>query len=302
MTSAARRELSCLQHHAKSKPRQTFLLPTDYDIDPSEHASFLSKFLQLAPSLVPAESSLQQPTLKHPDLSLANILLVPGSTKIASIIDWQDATVFPLFMQAGYPAFCEHDSSRPQSLKIPTLPKDFYTMGEKEQMEIMIKFRLEEANIYYTAATGIHNEAHLNALRIPHLGMRQYLIQQTAYPWDADVINLRAALVSVTNPNVWSSVSSLPCPLSFSKEERKDAMDESSQWNESEALLSRIRDELGIDLEGGTEPNNFGWASQKNSELRVEMARQSDVHERETCWRNWPYKDDGDMSSPPRFD
>lgn len=79
-------------------------------------------------------------------------------------------------------------------------------------------------------------------------------------------------------------------------------MDESVQWNESEALLTRVRNELGIDAEGGTEPENFDWASKKNSEFRMEMVRQSDVHERETCWRNWPYKDDGDLSSPPDLD
>ncbi|KZF19666.1 phosphotransferase enzyme family protein [Xylona heveae TC161] len=310
MTAAARRELSHLRHHAKPKPRQTFLLPTDYDIDPREHASLLSKFLQLAPFLVPAaeKTYLQQQhnhsTLRHPDLSLANILLVPGSTQIASIIDWQDATILPLFIQSGYPDFCEHDTSRPQSLKIPTLPEEYYRMSEQEQIKTMVNFRLEEANLYYTAATGIHNKKHLNALRtIPHLGMRQYLIQQTAYPWDADVINLRAALVGITDPDIWSTgISSLPCPVSFSKEERKAAMDESSEWNESEALLSRVRSELGIDLEGGTEPENFEWAAQKNAELRLEMLRQCDVHEREICWRNWPYKDDEDVSSPPHLD
>lgn len=302
MTSAARRELLYLRHHAKPKPRETFLLPTDYDIDPHEHFSLLAQFLQLAPFLVPAERNFQHPTLRHPDLSLANILLVPGSTKIASIIDWQDAIIFPLFMQAGYPAFCEHDSSRPQSLEIPTLPEEFNSMSEEEQIEIMTKFRLEEANLYYTAATGIHNSRHMDALRIPHLGVRQYLTRQTAYPWDADMINLRAALVSITNPNIWSSISPLPCPISFSKEEREAAMNESSEWNESEALLSRIRHGLGIDAEGGTDPENFEFASKRNAELRMEMVRQSDVHEREICWRNWPYKDDGDVSSPPDLD
>lgn len=79
-------------------------------------------------------------------------------------------------------------------------------------------------------------------------------------------------------------------------------MDESLQWNESEALLSRVRNGLGIDLEGGTEPDNFEWAYQKNLEPRLEMLRQSQVHERETCWRNWPYKEDEDWSSPPHLD
>lgn len=85
-------------------------------------------------------------------------------------------------MQAGYPAFCEHDTSLPQSLKIPTLPEEFHSMSENEQIETMMYFRLEEANLYYTAATGIHNERHMNALRIPHLGMRQYLTSADSIP------------------------------------------------------------------------------------------------------------------------
>ncbi|KAJ5602412.1 kinase-like protein [Penicillium hordei] len=38
------------------------------------------------------------------------------STKIISIIDWQDAVIFPRFIQAGYPPFFKHDSSQPQSM------------------------------------------------------------------------------------------------------------------------------------------------------------------------------------------
>ncbi|EFW20390.1 conserved hypothetical protein [Coccidioides posadasii str. Silveira] len=268
--------MACLRDHAKLQPRKTFLLPTDYDINPEEHISLLSQFMQLTPFLVPSQSNLIAPTLRHPDLSLANILLVPGSTKIASVIDWQDASIFPLFMQAGYPAFCEHVSSRLQSLQIPGLPKGLDKMNPQDQIQIKTKFRLEEMNLYYTAATGIHNEEHMEALRIPHLSMQQYLIQQTGYPWDGDVINLRAALV-----------------------DREKALKESSEWNESEALLTAVRNDLGIDLEGGTELENYDWASSRNLQFRREMSRQAEVHEREVSWRNWPYKDDDGSSSPP---
>ena len=79
-------------------------------------------------------------------------------------------------------------------------------------------------------------------------------------------------------------------------------MNESSEWNESEALLSRIRENLGIDLEGGTGIDNFEWASQRNLEFRLEFLRQAEDHQREICWRNWPYKDDTDFSSPPNID
>lgn len=299
-TSAARREIACLLDHAKPQPRQTFLLPTSHDIKPSEHISLLSKHLQLAPYLVP--KSFSAPTLRHPDLSLGNIYLVPGSTEIANVIDWQDAIVFPLFLQAGYPEFCEHDSSCTQSLQLPSLPEDFDHMNMEEQLEARTKFRLEEANLYYTAATGIQNDKHMEALKIPHLGMRQYLFQQTGYPWDADLINLRAALVGITSTTVWDYISSLPCPVSFPGNERDEAMEESRSWNESEALLSTIRSNLRIDLEGGTEPENFEWAFNRNLEFRLEMLRQTEEHERDICWRNWPYKDADDNSSPPLLD
>lgn len=299
VTSAARREIAVIQRYAKPQPRQTFLLPTDYNIHPSEHTSLLSQFLQLAPHLI-RPGSYSAPTIRHPDLSLSNILLAPGSSKIISIIDWQDATILPRFMQAGYPAFCEHDASQPQSLEIPSLPDDFDKMSIDEQRKIKAIFRLEEANLYYTAATGVHNEEHMNVLKTPHLGMQQYLLRQTGYPWDADVINLRAALVGITTPSVWSKISSAACPVVFSEEEREAAIAESQEWNESEQLLSRVREHLWIDLEGGTEPDNFERAVEGNRQFRMEMVRQAEAGQQEICWRNWPYKDQEDNSMPPQ--
>ncbi|KAE8151707.1 kinase-like domain-containing protein [Aspergillus avenaceus] len=300
VTSAARREMAIIQQHAKPQPRQTFLLPTDHNIHPSEHNSLLSQFLQLAPHLI-RPGSHSAPTLRHPDLSLSNILLAPKSSKIISIIDWQDAAIFPRFMQAGYPVFCEHDASKPQSLQIPSLPGNFDEMDIDEQRQTKAVFRLEEANLYYTAATGVHNEQHMDVLKTPYLGMQQYLLRQTGYPWDADVINLRAALVGITTPSVWSKISSAECPVVFSDEQRQTAMAESEEWNESEQLLLRVREYLNIDSEGGTEPENLERAVEGNLQFRMEMVRQAEPDQREISWRNWPYKDKDDSSIPPQI-
>ncbi|OJZ84425.1 hypothetical protein ASPFODRAFT_34687 [Aspergillus luchuensis CBS 106.47] len=235
-TSAARRETTCILQYAKPQPRRTFLLPTSFDIDPSEYTSLLSKFLQLATLLIPKDTVYNALILRHFDLTLNNILLEPGSAKIASIID------------------CE------------------------EQMEAKAKFRSEEANLYYTAATGLYNGNHRSALKIPHLGMRQYLHQQAGYLWDGDVINLRAALVGITTPQVWDAITSERCPVVFSDQKRHTAMEEANEWNECEELLDFIRNDLGIDPKGGTEPANF-------------------EDERDICWRNWPFKDDTDFPS-----
>lgn len=75
-------------------------------------------------------------------------------------------------------------------------------MDIDQQRQSRATLRLEEANLYYTAATGVHNDKHMDMLKTPYLGMRQYVLRQTEYPWDADVITLRAALVGITTPSV----------------------------------------------------------------------------------------------------
>lgn len=146
LISAARREIDCSLDHAKLRSRQTSHLPTIHSIGPSEYVSLFSKHLILPPRLV--SKNLSSSTLRHPDLSLANIYLVPESTEIASITDWQDAIIFSLFMQAGYLAFYKHDLSRTQSLHIPTLPENLDNMTPEEQLETKCRRRLEEANLY----------------------------------------------------------------------------------------------------------------------------------------------------------
>jgi hypothetical protein len=299
LKSPAHREATWISQFANPKPRSTFLLQTDHNIDPSEHVSLLSKYLLVAPSLVPDKEELSLPTLRHPDLSLTNILLAPNSSNITGFIDWQDAAILPLFMQAGYPAFCEHDRSRPQPMTRPKLPDDFDQLSVEDKEKARVKFRLEEANLYYTAATGINNTPHLQALRLPGLGVRQYLFSQAGFPWDADFVNLRAALVGISQG--WEEISSALCPISFSADEQAKAREDSSEWNESSDLLSTFRDSMGIDPEGGTEPANFEHACNMNKKWRMEMLRHAEKGEQEACWRAWPYKDDNDTSPAPNL-
>lgn len=75
-------------------------------------------------------------------------------------------------------------------------------------------------------------------------------------------------------------------------------MSESSEWNDSENSLSTIKNYPGINLGGGTEPQDFEWASHQNHEFRLGFMRQAEGHERELCWWNWPFEEDGDSSFP----
>ncbi|KAK2771974.1 hypothetical protein FQN53_004833 [Emmonsiellopsis sp. PD_33] len=300
ITAPAQRESAWLKKFAKPQPRRTWLLHTDEPIDPHEHHSLLSKYLSIGPYLAPKDPDLSIPILRHPDLSLPNIFLAPNSTKILAIIDWQDAAILPIFLQAGYPAFCEHDLTRPQTLEQPKLPDDFENLSPVDKQKAWTKYRLEQTNLCYAAFTGQENDLHFKALQHPNLGLLQYLISQAGFPWDADFINLKASLVAVSR--AWKDISSSPedpCPISFTAEEQRQALDDAAEWNESADLLSAAREAMGIDFEGGTEPENFEFAREMNSRFRREMVRQAEEHEREVAWRTWPYKDDGDESPVP---
>lgn len=145
------------------------------------------------------------------------------------------------------------------------------------------------------------NSRHLQALRLVlrlrNLGLRQYLITQTGFPWAAYLINLRAAPIGVTN--AWDEISTLPCPISFSSEEQEKVLNDASEWKESAEILSAVRDSLGIDPEGGTDPDNFEHARDMNQKWRVEMLKHAEDHERDLCWQGWPYQNNDDSSLPP---
>ena len=187
--------------------------------------------------------------------------------------------------------------SRPQPLTKPVLPEDFDQLSPVDQQIAMAKFRLQEANLYYTAATGLKNTVHLRALQLRHLGLRQYLVSQASFPWDADVINLKAALVGTWQQ--WEEISSEPCPISFSAEEKEMALSEAWEWRESAEILSEMKSSLGIDDEGGTEPENFDRACELNRQSRLSMLSQVENHERELCWQVWPFMDANDRSPVP---
>ena len=44
-------------------------------------------------------------------------------------------------------------------------------MGIKQQRQVRANFRLEEANLYYIAVTGVHNNKHMDMLKLLYLGI-----------------------------------------------------------------------------------------------------------------------------------
>ncbi|KAL9028948.1 MAG: hypothetical protein Q9196_002754 [Gyalolechia fulgens] len=184
------------------------------------------------------------------------------------------------------------------TLEKPKLSENFEEMNPEEQRKAFLDLKHKQANLYYTAATGLKCQCHMRALRLPYLGMRQYLIKQAGMPWDGDLFNLRAALIGVHSK--WDDlVGECACPVSFTHEEVRIAMQESREWNEAAEVLNTIRDALRIDGEGGTDPENYSRAEALNKEWRIQLPKEVEAGEKERCWQIWPFKDDNDDSKAP---
>ncbi|KAL8838293.1 MAG: hypothetical protein Q9170_002190 [Blastenia crenularia] len=298
LTSIGKREAAWTIKLGQPRQRQFFFSFSEQNIEPKDHISLLSQYVLVSPYLIPRQGDLALPTLRHPDLHQSNIFLRPQSTDILGIIDWQGASILPCFLQAGFPFFCDHDPGRLQTLEKPKLSDNFENMNPGEQEEALMNLKHKQANLYYTAATGLKCERHMRALRLPYLEMRQYLIKQAGMPWDGDLVNLRAALIGVYSK--WDDlVGERACPISFTDEEVRFAMQESGEWNEAAEVLTTIRDTLGIDGEGGTNPENYNRAAALNKEWRIQMLKEAKAEEKERSWQIWPLKDDDDDSEAP---
>jgi hypothetical protein len=183
------------------------------------------------------------------------------------------------------PFFCGHEPVRSQTPEKPKLGDDFDEMGPEEQEEALMKLKHEQANLYFTAATGLTCERHMRVLRLPHVEMRQYLTKQTGMPWDGDLVNLRASLIGVHSK--WNDlVGEHPSrPISFTDEDVQVAMKESQEWNDAAEVLATIRKPLCIDGEGGTDPENYDCACPLKQAWRMQMLREAKAEERELCWQ-----------------
>lgn len=105
LQSPAEKELAWI--HAHGQPRFPFERAYRETLgykkqDPEKHAKSLAQYMRIAHHLVPTDSALNQPVLRHPDLQPNNIF-VSEDFSITGLIDWQHSVVLPTFLAAGMP-------------------------------------------------------------------------------------------------------------------------------------------------------------------------------------------------------
>jgi aminoglycoside phosphotransferase (APT) family kinase protein len=100
LNAVGERELEWLRKSGRERYPREALYREFYGhqkVDPQVQIGHLLDYLKLAPHTVPREEELSTPTIRHPDLSPSNIF-VSDSGELTGVIDWQHATILPIFL------------------------------------------------------------------------------------------------------------------------------------------------------------------------------------------------------------
>ncbi|KAJ5088888.1 serine/threonine protein kinase [Penicillium angulare] len=257
----------------------------------------LNKYLAIAPYLIPKDprDRLNQPTLRHPDLTPSNVFVCPDTFSPTCIIDWQHTIITPLLLAAGYPRLFENpDPEPPVGLTPPKYPDNYNEMGPADKAQVDELIRRQSLFYLYRVFNGGLNNAHLKALQDPLILSRQHIVDFAGHQWSGNLMTLRGGLMRIRD--IWSHVPGIDdsptCSISFSEEELAEQSENEPMWYKLNSLVSHWRDELGgISDEGWVSTEKYDHAVKRNHELKAEFSEGASAAELENIQRGWPFQD-----------
>ena len=123
-----------------------------------------------------------EPTIRHPDLSSSNIF-ISDSGDITGIIDWQHATILPIFLQAKIPKhFQNYSDDDSENFRPPKLAEEFATMSNSDKEIEMELYRRRQVHYFYLGYTSEINKAHFHAMGKYNLILRNQLYDVAGRP------------------------------------------------------------------------------------------------------------------------
>ncbi|PPQ64112.1 hypothetical protein CVT24_008723 [Panaeolus cyanescens] len=236
---------------------------------PLDHIENIKRYVRMAPLLIPKNPSHQAFCLRHPDLHPSNVMvyLSPDSDhmEITSVIDWQHATILPLFLVANIPQrFQNYDDPVSQSLILPSFPPNADKMDEDELRQAVAIHDARLTHYYYAKATAELNSCHHESLWDWRSIVIRRLWHHAGRPWNAEIHDLKALLIEATED--WEALvgPGLPCPVEFEPE------DVSKTKAFSERL--QVPDEIFQDVQNGLGFGSQTWISNDDYEKAKELA------------------------------
>ncbi|KAG5349713.1 hypothetical protein C0989_002211 [Termitomyces sp. Mn162] len=191
---------------------------------PSDHIENLHRYLLIAPLLVPKNSALHNFRIRHPDLQPSKVIVSTSSDsnelKIVSLLDWQHASILPLFLLAGIPGRLQnYDDPVSQALVHPSLPANIDELDESEQSHAMQLYHRRLVHFHYVKNTEEYNKLHDDAMSDLVCMLIYRLCEQAGAPWEGETHALKSLLIEATE--IWGRLTGkdVPCPIIFEPED-----------------------------------------------------------------------------------
>ncbi|KAE8356827.1 phosphotransferase enzyme family protein [Aspergillus coremiiformis] len=299
LVAAAQREKESIVHlGASPRLHGLFKGPGQYQPSTATKHRALDGYIRVSKYLLPKNLATHKPVLWHPDLHTDNIFVDPEEpTRITGVIDWQAAHIAPLFLQVRRPALLDFDGPIPESLKLPVLPENFEALSAEEKLQAK-RLNVEQVlYVFYEIELLIQCRDAGNALRLRDtLGSQISGLAGSLFT-DGEPIVLGYLMQVVDR---WAEIVGqdpegrplIPCPISFTAEERSQQREDQVKWEEGVVLMDELLQKIGAYTGWDGFVSHADYETMKRRVLDAEecFLRQMATDDERSLWsKAWPF-------------
>ena len=259
--SICRREANWISKFATPRDENDPLRQMDSQEDPGSHVDLLQRCITLAPYLQ-TTASAAAPVLWHHDVNTSNILISSDENpKIISILDWQNVSIGPLYLQFNDPEFVSIDFVRPDEHETSHV---YQRPLESNETEIANETVL--LNQHYRQILSSHAPSVSYALDVPFRETLGILILDSARSWEKrkGIVFLRQGLI-----NIWRNWKdyglSGQAPIAFTPKELETHLEDGRGMDGNRDFIWGIVHHIGMGSTGEVRPDTF---EEKNQEYK----------------------------------
>lgn len=270
------------------------------------HLSLLRNWISLSPAILPP-AKLCRPSITHPDFHAANVFLSTDSNtpSITGVIDWQNATVRPLF-ETVLPSVFDVSATEVPHITLagdfedPLLPSNIDELDEDAIDEIqneVDKFSLMRQ--YLTLVRDINPDL-ITVMRSEHMDHLRRALYYSSHSWSDGLPLLEQTLMQICS----SYGKEIPfhkdfptCPISFNEEDRERHKKEFKTVVYREALLEefvhKLMKEAGIILhrDGSVPEEQYEQAKQELPRIFARITAKCTPEQIEETKLMWPLRE-----------